>query len=141
MSLFIILPLYFLDDEHFLFLFLNLFIFNWRIIHHHESLIGVYICCLPNKVFFTLFFFFFLLFILYWSKLINSVVIVSGEQQRNSTTHIHVSTLPRTPLPPRLPCNVEQSSLCCSVDLYIAFILYLFSVFLFSVLSRKPGVS
>ena len=63
MRLLIILPLYFLDDdEHFLFPVLNLFIFNWRIIHPHESLIGVNICHLPNKVFFTLISFFFFTF-------------------------------------------------------------------------------
>ena len=29
--------------------------------------------------------------------------------------HIHVSILPQTPLPSRLPHNIEQSSLCCTV--------------------------
>ena len=49
-------------------------------------------------------------------KLINNVVIVSGEQWRDSAIHIHVSILPQTPLPSRLPHNVvEQSSMCYTV--------------------------
>ena len=28
---------------------------------------------------------------------------------------MHVSTLPQTPLPSRLPCNIEQSSMCYTV--------------------------
>ena len=44
---------------------------------------------------------------------INNVVIVSGGQRRNSATHKHVSILPQIPLPSRLPCNIEQSPLCC----------------------------
>ena len=43
---------------------------------------------------------------------INKVVIVSGGQQRDWALHIHVSILPQTPLPSRLPYDVEQSSLC-----------------------------
>ena len=38
-------------------------------------------------------------------------MIVSGEQQRGSAIYIHVSNLPQTPLPSRLPYNTEQSSL------------------------------
>ena len=43
----------------------------------------------------------------------NTVVIVSGEQQRDSATHMdtHVSILPQTPLPSRMPHNTEQSSM------------------------------
>ena len=41
----------------------------------------------------------------------DSVVIVSGGQQRDSAIHSHVSILPQTPLPSRLPHNIEQSSL------------------------------
>jgi len=44
-------------------------------------------------------------------QLINNVVIVSGAQQRDSAIHIHISILFQTPLPPRLPHNIEQSSL------------------------------
>ena len=44
-------------------------------------------------------------------QLINNVVIVSGAQQRDSAIHIHVSILFQTPLPPRLPHNIKQSSL------------------------------
>ena len=35
--------------------------------------------------------------------LINNVMIVSGEQWRDSAIHIHVSFLPQTPFPSRLP--------------------------------------
>ena len=42
---------------------------------------------------------------------INNVVIVSGGQQRDSATHIHEPILPQTPLPTRLPHDMEQSSL------------------------------
>ena len=41
----------------------------------------------------------------------NCVVIVSGGQQRDSAIHSHVSILPQTPRPSRLPHNIEQSSL------------------------------
>ena len=46
---------------------------------------------------------------------INNIVIVSGAQQSNSVIHIHVSIL-QTPLPSRLPHNIEQSSLCHTVS-------------------------
>ena len=36
---------------------------------------------------------------------------VSGEQRRDSVIYIHVSILPQTYLPPKLPHNIEQSSL------------------------------
>ena len=42
-------------------------------------------------------------------------MIVSGEEQRVSAIHGHVSILPQTPLPSRLPHNIEQSCLCCTV--------------------------
>ena len=38
-------------------------------------------------------------------------MIVSGELQRDSVIHKHVSVLPQTPLPSRLPHNIEQSSM------------------------------
>ena len=47
---------------------------------------------------------------------------VSGEQQRDSAMHTHVSILPQTPLPSRLPHDIEWSSWCCTLglkDLYI----------------------
>ena len=58
------------------------------------------------------FFFFFncLLCIGVWPN--NRVVIVSGGQQRDPAIHMHVSILPQTPLPSRLPHSIEQSSLC-----------------------------
>ena len=45
-------------------------------------------------------------------------VIVSGGQHRDSAIHTHVSVLPQTPLPSRLPHNIEQSSM---FHLYIFF--------------------
>ena len=47
---------------------------------------------------------------------VNNVVIASGEQQMESAKHIYVSILPQTPLASRLPHNIEQSSLCCTVS-------------------------
>ena len=60
--------------------------------------------------------FFFLTFysILEYSRL-TMLVIVSGGQQRDSAIHIHVSILPQTPLPSRLPHSTEQSFLSCTV--------------------------
>ena len=57
--------------------------------------------------------------------LINNVVTVSGGQQRNSAICIHVSILPQTPLPSRLPHNIEQSSLCYRVGPCQLSILYI----------------
>ena len=48
---------------------------------------------------------------------VNNVVVVSGEQRRDSAIHIHVSILPQVPFSFRLPHNIEQSSLCCTVVL------------------------
>ena len=61
-------------------------------------------------------FFFFILNFLFgiWVLPINNAVIL-GEQRRDSAIHIHVSILPQTPLPSRLPHNIEQSSLCYPV--------------------------
>ena len=39
-------------------------------------------------------------------------MVVSGEQWRDSATHTHISILPQTPLPSRLPHNIKQRSLC-----------------------------
>ena len=39
-------------------------------------------------------------------------MIVPGAEQRDSAIHAHVSILPQTPLPSRLPCNIKQSSMC-----------------------------
>ena len=41
------------------------------------------------------------------------MLIVSRGQQRDSGIHSHVSLLSQTPLPSRLPHDMEQSSLCC----------------------------
>ena len=43
---------------------------------------------------------------------VNNAVIVPGAEQRDSAIHAHVSILPQTPLPSRLPRNIKQSSLC-----------------------------
>ena len=55
------------------------------------------------------------LFVCFGVQPINNVVIVSGEQRRDSAIHIRVSLLPQTPLPCRLPHNIEQSSMCYTV--------------------------
>ena len=62
---------------------------------------------------FISFFLNFLFYIGVWP--INNVVTVSGAQQRDSVIRMHVSILPQTPLPSRLPHNIEQSSLCYTV--------------------------
>ena len=46
---------------------------------------------------------------------VSHVVIVSGGQQRDSAIYIYVPIHPQTPLPSRLPHNIEQSSLCHTV--------------------------
>ena len=51
-------------------------------------------------------------FVLGYSQLTNNVVIVSGGQQRDSAVYVHESILSQTPLPSRLPHNIEQSFLC-----------------------------
>jgi len=48
-------------------------------------------------------------------------VIVSDEQGRDSGIHIHVSILPQTPLPSRLPQNIEP---------YTRFLLIIHFIFL-----------
>ena len=45
----------------------------------------------------------------------NGIVIVSGEQLRDSAIHMHIAILPQTPLPSRLPHNMEQHSVCSTV--------------------------
>ena len=47
-----------------------------------------------------------------YSQLTNNIVIFSGEQQSDSAIHTRGPIIPKTPLPSRLPHNVEQSSLC-----------------------------
>ena len=42
-------------------------------------------------------------------------MIVSDAQQCDSAIHVHVSILPQTPLPSKLPYNIEQSTLCYTV--------------------------
>ena len=66
------------------------------------------------SVFFVCLFVYFLFCI--GVMVINNVVIASGEQRRDSAIHIHVSILPQTLLPSRLPHNIKQGSLCYSVS-------------------------
>ena len=62
--------------------------------------------------------FIFLIFLFYIGvQPINKVVIVSGGQQTGSAIHTHVSILPQTSFPSRLPRNIEQSPLCSTVGL------------------------
>ena len=72
----------------------------------------------PRLFLFLLFIYLILikLFILYWTMANKNIVIVSGEQRRDSAIHIHVSIPHQTPLPSRVPHNIEQSSLCYTVD-------------------------
>ena len=58
----------------------------------------------------------FLYFVLGYPQFTNNVVIVPGGQQRDSAIHTHVSVLFQTPLPSRLPHNIEQSSMCYTID-------------------------
>ena len=51
-------------------------------------------------------------FVLGYSWLTSEVVIVSGEPWRHAAIHMHLSTLPLTPLPSWLSHNIEQSSIC-----------------------------
>ena len=54
---------------------------------------------------------------------INNAVMVSGGQQRDSAVPIHVPILLQTPLPSRLPHDIEQSSLYYTVGTCWLFIL------------------
>ena len=60
-----------------------------------------------------------------------TTLIVSDEQWRDSAIHIHVSILPQTPLPSRLPHNTDQSSICYTVGPCWLFILFIFPLFIF----------
>ena len=50
-------------------------------------------------------------------------MIVSGQQRRDSAIHIHVSILPKIPIPSRLPCNIEQIPKCCRIFYMVKLIL------------------
>ena len=47
---------------------------------------------------------------LYWSIADIKMAIVSGEQWGDSAINLHIFVPPKTPLPSRLPYNIEQSS-------------------------------
>ena len=56
-----------------------------------------------------------------WTEqVVSNVVIVSGGQQRASPVHIHVSTLSQTPIPSRLPHNIEQHSTGYTVGCWLS---------------------
>ena len=59
-------------------------------------------------------------FLLAYSQPVEKMVIVSGEQQRDSAIHSHVSILPQTLLPPRLPENTEHSFPCYTVGAWLS---------------------
>ena len=67
-------------------------------------------------------------------ELINNVVMVSGEQQRDSVIHTHISILPQTPLQSGMPHNIEQSSLCGTVEHHLFELVFSFSSGLYSAL-------
>lgn len=50
-----------------------------------------------------------------------TMLMVSGAQQSDSAIRLCVCTLPQAPLPPRLPCNFEHSSLCSTVGSMTSF--------------------
>ena len=62
------------------------------------------------------------------------IVILLDAQQSNSAIYIHISIVPQTPLPSRLPHNIEQSSLC-----YIAGPCLL-SILIIAVCTRQPHI-
>ena len=66
-----------------------------------------------------------------YSQLTNNIVIFSGEEQRDSTIHTRGPILPQTPLPSRLPHNVEQSSLCYIYSRSLLVIHFIFFSFIF----------
>ena len=82
--------------------------------HYNPLLLSQNFYGMIQKATELLFFFFNFYCVLKYSQLTNNVVIVSGEPRRDSVIHIHVSILPQAPLPPRLPQNTEQNSLCCT---------------------------
>ena len=94
------------------------FIFHRRFIFNHFALSETFFNFDRALHFFkasyawVLFLFIFKVFILYWNiadyQGWNSV---SREQQQDSAIHIHMFILPQTPLPSRLPHDIEQTSL------------------------------
>ena len=84
---------------------------------HFPSFVAWLLFFSPYFNLFCLCIFFFLLNFLFYIgvQLINNVVIVSGRLQKDLAIHMHLSILPQTPLPSRLPHNIEQSSLFYTV--------------------------
>ena len=52
--------------------------------------------------------------------LYHKVVITSGELERNSAIHIHISVLPQNLLSSKLAYNIEQSSVCYTIGLWLS---------------------
>ena len=50
-----------------------------------------------------------------YSRLTNNAVTVSSEQRKDSAIQTHIWILPQTPLPSRLPHDIEQNSMCSTV--------------------------
>ena len=81
-----------------------------------ESYVGFFLCVCVCLFLFI----FYLNFLFYIGIEPMNNVIVSGEQGRDSAIYIRVSILPLTPLPSRLPHNIEQSSLCYTVGPWLS---------------------
>ena len=94
----------------------------------------VYLSAIRTIILFFLIFY----FVLTCSQLTNNVI-ASGEQQRDSAIHIHVSILPRPPLPFRLPHNIEQSATCYTVVGHCWFLLFSCSVVFNSLRPHGPS--
>ena len=76
----------------------------------------IHIRCPSYSFILLLIFSFFKLLILYWTIIDYQAVLVSGVQQSDSVIHIPVSILFQIPFQLRLLHNIEQSSLCYTVD-------------------------
>ena len=89
--------------------------------------------CLPHSLHSCTYFCFVFSFLFYPGvQPINNVVTASGGQQRDSDICIHVSILPQAP---RLPHNIKQTPLCCTVGPSLSICL---SDFIYSLLSLCP---
>ena len=75
-----------------------------------------HIWCPRHSFILLLIFTFFKLLLLYWTIVDYQAVLVSGVQQSDSVMHIPISVLFQIPFQFRLLHNIEQSSLCYTVD-------------------------
>ena len=76
----------------------------------------IHIWCPSYSFILLLIFLFFKLLVLYWTIIDYQDVLVSGVQQSDSVIHIPISILFQIPFQFRLLHNIEQSSLCYTVD-------------------------